>query len=285
MNNLNKNIPNLKLLQNLAEHLWGTESWSQRSSELTPINITRYTGPLNSPKLTKHPFWEFIYIFKGTGKIYFEHSKHINIQSGTAVLVPPNYSHRESALKNVDIFWIGLLGNRLNDISTQTVIWKQQKNFGDMLEKLWLKAHAQNKKKKIGPQVDCMMGFILSEFISQAPENDIPATMEDAVEFLKKNFSRPIKFSYLSAKLGYSEGYFYRTFKKAYHKTPVQFLTEIRVQHALEMLYRTTWSFDKIARNVGFRDGLYLSRVMKKTFAKSPSELKKILSKEHNENE
>jgi hypothetical protein len=71
-----------KLLQIPPRDYWGGASWEKRSTELSVLYATRFCSSLASPIFTKHKFWEFIYIFKGSGEFRVNSPVHINSFTG-----------------------------------------------------------------------------------------------------------------------------------------------------------------------------------------------------------
>ena len=71
----------------------------------------------------------------------------------------------------------------------------------------------------------------------------------------------------------YCSDYLCRLFREEMHTTPGRFLTDLRLQRAADLLLsdgeRTAVS--EIARQCGFRDPLYFSRMFKKRYQASPS--------------
>ncbi|MEI8197273.1 MAG: AraC family ligand binding domain-containing protein, partial [Phycisphaerae bacterium] len=86
----NLDLADMLLVQHLDQGLW---AGSDRSTELTPLYVRRYAGPRDRSVLTRHPFWELIYTFKGEGR--FLGPEPLTLRPGSAVLVPPGIRHTE----------------------------------------------------------------------------------------------------------------------------------------------------------------------------------------------
>ncbi|MEG1651366.1 MAG: helix-turn-helix transcriptional regulator, partial [Oscillospiraceae bacterium] len=69
-----------------------------------------------------------------------------------------------------------------------------------------------------------------------------------------------------------SQSYFSALFKKVTSQTYVNYLTEIRLQKALELLEHTEEKTYFIANSVGYDEPNYFSYVFKKRFGISPSQ-------------
>ncbi len=92
-----------------------------------------------------------------------------------------------------------------------------------------------------------------------------------AVAYIEKNFSHDISIAELSATVGYSERQLSRLFTETFSKTPVEYITRLRMHRAMELLRSTTETIGEIAWQCGFPDPNYFSRVFKKYTGQTPS--------------
>lgn len=75
----------------------------------------------------------------------------------------------------------------------------------------------------------------------------------------------------LSQIAGLSAKHFSDVFKKAYGQSPHEYMTEIRLTQAKQLMLRSGYKLKDIAHEVGYRDEFYFSRVFKKETGVSPS--------------
>ncbi len=79
-------------------------------------------------------------------------------------------------------------------------------------------------------------------------------------------------------KTGFDKDYFRRCFKKETGKTPTQYLTDLRIAHAKQLLSDVkSFSIRSIAHSCGFSDSLYFSTCFKKHVGFSPLAYRKHL--------
>ncbi|MNZ25963.1 HTH-type transcriptional activator Btr [compost metagenome] len=91
-----------------------------------------------------------------------------------------------------------------------------------------------------------------------------------AIDYMEQNYPYSIHRDKLATMAGVSPDYFTRVFKKTTGKSPVEYLNEIRIKHAKQLLLSTNDSMRSIAQNVGFSDEFYFSRKFKSMSGKSP---------------
>ncbi|SHM66241.1 AraC family transcriptional regulator [Gracilibacillus kekensis] len=105
----------------------------------------------------------------------------------------------------------------------------------------------------------------------QQKDGDLPIAIAKAVTFMKENYKGDIGLDEIVAVSGLSKYHFTRLFTKTVKDTPIQFLTKIRIEHALEMLQHSELSIDEIANKVGYSTSNYFSKVFKSLLGESPS--------------
>ena len=78
-----------------------------------------------------------------------------------------------------------------------------------------------------------------------------------------------------------SEVHFRRCFKQIYHVSPQQYLTELRLARAKELLKYDTTPIAEIAQESGFADPCYFSRLFKRKTGYAPSEYRVMFGTPH----
>ncbi|MBQ9774067.1 MAG: helix-turn-helix transcriptional regulator [Clostridia bacterium] len=120
---------------------------------------------------------------------------------------------------------------------------------------------------------------ILAALAANAPtsEDGESTAFSRAVELLTREYRDPdLSFPAVCERAGLSESAFRRKFCARYGKPPVRFLAELRLSEAQRRLISTQESVEEIALACGFRDVKYFSRVVKRHFGCTPSELRFI---------
>ena len=76
----------------------------------------------------------------------------------------------------------------------------------------------------------------------------------------------------MAENIGYSESYFGYAFKKKYKMSVSQYIRELQLAKAKDLLENTSFSVASVASYVGFDDSNYFSSLFKKYFGLSPKE-------------
>ena len=100
----------------------------------------------------------------------------------------------------------------------------------------------------------------------------LPSTaLHLVLQYLSKHFAEPISCPDLAALATVSVTQLYRYFKAKTGYAPGQYVTLVRLQHALFLLQHTAMKLDEIGGKCGFGDGRYLRRVCNKVLGCAPT--------------
>jgi ABC-type Fe3+-hydroxamate transport system substrate-binding protein len=100
---------------------------------------------------------------------------------------------------------------------------------------------------------------------------DLNQTLTLTLEYIEQHYPEGITRDKLADLAGMSADYYSRAFKKKVGKSPMEYLTEIRINQAKQSLVLSRDSFRTIAHSVGFSDEFYFSRKFKAATGRSPS--------------
>lgn len=101
---------------------------------------------------------------------------------------------------------------------------------------------------------------------------DYSEPIKKTVEFLNLNFSQKIALPQLAKRIGLSEVYLSKIFKKEVGMTIFQYIAHLRCTQAAEMLKGNDISIQEISSYVGYPDNNYFVKVFKANFGMTPSE-------------
>ena len=99
--------------------------------------------------------------------------------------------------------------------------------------------------------------------------------LKTPVNYIRTNYMRPIRLNVLAEVSHLSISALERRFKKFLSKTPKQYITDVRLEHARRLLVGTSLPIALVAEQSGFIDASYFSRRFKQKFVLLPSKFRK----------
>jgi len=102
-----------------------------------------------------------------------------------------------------------------------------------------------------------------------------PAPLLQAIRHIERRFSDPLSNAELARLAGMSERSFTRQFIRCQGVSPRQFIMQVRVRAAADLMATTDASLDEIAEKTGFPNRAYLSRVFAKITGESPARFRR----------
>ena len=94
---------------------------------------------------------------------------------------------------------------------------------------------------------------------------------------LQSSLSQDITLGDLAHWSGYTPQHLNRVFRKVLGVTPLQHLTRMRLEKAAELLSDQQLTLAAIAREVGFEDVYYFSRLFKQHYRQSPTHYRQAM--------
>lgn len=108
--------------------------------------------------------------------------------------------------------------------------------------------------------------------VSQQTDN-----LQDITEYMERHYAEKLAVGRIASHFGYSREYFSRLFKRGTGVTPDQYLTEIRLQSALDDLLNGADTIVQIAEHNGFANTKSFSKAFKGRFSVTPA----VFRREH----
>lgn len=107
------------------------------------------------------------------------------------------------------------------------------------------------------------------------PEHQYRFVIGDVIAFMNRNLKRNIGIPELVTASKMSKRNLFRKFKLATGNTPVEYLLQLRLKKAAEMLLATNLTLGEIAMECGFCDSNYLCRMFRKHMNTTPGKFRK----------
>lgn len=124
---------------------------------------------------------------------------------------------------------------------------------------------------------------LLAEYIRLADRNtevvwkERDEEMRNVLSYIHENFKRNLTVGELAAVCHMHPTHFIRAFKLKMAQTPHQYVANVRMEYARQLLDRSDRSMVEIAEDAGFYDLAHFSRTFKRYYSMTPTQYRKTL--------
>ena len=217
-------------------------------------------------------FYSLIYVMEGQMELEYE-GKTIPVKEGEAVLVDFRKPHSYRALTNhLDKWemlfkgdgsegWYGLVTGEGKH--RFRVTGKLQGTLTNLMEEL----------EKPVPQDHTISLLIHKMFCNMIDQNAVSLSppVEEAVIYMNSHYSSPLQISDIADHVSLSRYYFTRLFRKETGRTPNEYLADVRINAAKEMLTDKILSIAEIAERCGFSNTSHFTRFFREKTGQTPA--------------
>lgn len=116
---------------------------------------------------------------------------------------------------------------------------------------------------------------VLSDGEAQKSDG-LPPLVAKAVEYIEEHYNENLTLQQVAEQIGITGGYLSTLFAQNLNRGFVEYLNEVRIEHACIYLQQNYLKTYEIAYKVGFNDEKYFSRVFKKIKGESPAAFRKM---------
>lgn len=145
---------------------------------------------------------------------------------------------------------------------------KEYLRIFDRMYRLWLEDGQANH-----PRLMSLFYELLSHLADEQREPKPSELLAPAMKLLSRSlFDSELTVAALAAHVNLSEAYFRRLFKQAFGTSPKQYVLELRIRQAKQLLSEHTASVSAVAEYCGFSSVYHFSRAFKAATGQTPSE-------------
>ena len=247
----------------------------------------------------RHTCYELHYIYKGSGNVDIE-GMFYHLEPGDLYITAPLTPHEQNlddigmieyALR-FDVKKLNAHGinptiekeaNQLIELLKKSCnkIYKNANNIGVLFEKAFMEAHDKtpgyfiNVRQAITEIV--ILSARLSYIANEEKTYDLPSRSNEATQltkvtnYINQNIDSEISNKELAKSIHISERQLHRLTKNASDLSPHQYVTQLRINYAKELLDKRIYTLKRISEMTGFSSEFHLSSTFKKFEGMSPT--------------
>ncbi|MFM0598751.1 AraC family transcriptional regulator [Streptococcus suis] len=230
------------------------------------------------------------FITNGKGKITINGDT-TELTAGDIFVLPKNQSifYQADGIEPWTYTWVGFSGSRAETILSQT----------RLLENYYLHSHLESDilKKMIDinqtevqslPMITELilighLNQLLAALVQEFPNESLKESstlaknyVHHAIKIIHTQYNNPVKVSEIAQQLALSRSYLYKIFKQETGYSIKDYIVQVKMNYACQLLANPDLSITEIANSVGYFDPLAFSNTFKNQYHMSPSDYRKF---------
>lgn len=220
----------------------------------------------------KHSCFEIVITTYGSGTTIVQNSE-FSVSADSVIIIPPDFSHSHYSNSEFSDMFIQLTDTPLPN---EPAIFKDTTHEITELAKMIYNNYIQ-KDGNYKNTLQYLIGAFYEYLIKHCKSKSKYEFVFQLKNMLTQNLSNPqFVISDAAKKIGVSYEYMRHCFKEEIGRTPLEYLTVIRLEQAKRYLTASRfYSVSDIAFLCGFSDAYYFSRCFKKHIGVSPYKYRK----------
>lgn len=257
--------------------------FSNSNSDILNISSIGYSADKKITRYGPSVRDQYIIHYVISGKGYFNNN---SVNAGQGFLITPGMFEEYHSDHDEPWEFLWFISNDEKMKQLFTIFGANEKtnifdySYIDAVKKL--KSHLILNKNKICNSYE-MLELFLSVFKNHTENNfnknqksNANIYLDAAINYIHTNYSNSITVNELTSLLGISQPYLYKIFMENLKKSPKQYIQDLKLTHAENLLKNTDMSITQIALSVGFQDVLTFSKFFALKSGLSPSAYKNI---------
>lgn len=239
-------------------------------------------APLHSFGPAVRPNYLIHFVMDGKGIFNIESSTY-QLSAGEGFIIEPGKQtfYQADAREPWTYFWIGFDGTLAEDILSKMGLGHSHltfrcENWTEMRDIVFdmLKYNRANDADEL--MIESLLFKLFSSLMSGIAIG-VPGTVKGneyvrkAIEFIQNNYARPIHVKDVADYVNINRGYLYSLFKSEMNMSPQEYLSNLRLTRAAELLNTTNYSVEVIATSNGYGDPVVFTKAFKKMHGVSPT--------------
>ena len=230
---------------------------------------------------------KFYYLTEGSFSITIGDTEY-TAQPGDWFFIPAGMMHSYSNIPGVEMkkYWMHFdIYPSVNLLAPLQVAHKVNASRCTKVQELFREFAKLRKSPDLCDRlrVKAILLNLLAEYIRLADKNtqvvweERDEDMRNVLAYIQVNFRRNLTTEELAGVCHMHPTHFIRAFKLRMAQTPHQYIADVRMEYARQLLDRSDRSIIEIAEDAGFYDLAHFSRTFKQYYSMTPSQYRKAL--------
>lgn len=228
----------------------------------------------------QRPYNWLIYTRSGSGSVTTDYAE-LPLRAGTMVVVPLNHLCHYRCHEPMEIgacaFTLqvaqGIDAFDLLAAPEQPLPVSDSQLFAAIIEAT---DDNQGKLQAMGAMYQLLSGFMRDARLLHAGIDNDFLRLQKVIRYIDEHLTDTLQIHQLAALNGHSEGHFSRWFSGLMGISAKRFISNKRIEQATRLLLFSNLNIDAVARQCGYKDPLYFSRVFKQHIGLAPTAYRKI---------
>lgn len=228
--------------------------------------------------------YQLYYVAGGKAHFFLDNKERI-LPKGSVVLFRPGEPQKYDiyARDTPETYWVHFTGSEVEGLLEHYGFKKGEKLFytgnvqdfqhiyGQMIRELQLRR--TNFKDLLALNMRTLL-LMINRHITESKNAgaQVIDEIEKAIHYFNDNYNKQIVIEKYAEQHLMTPCWFIQNFKQLTHTTPMQYIVNLRLTNAMNMLENRNYNVAQIASAVGYDNPLYFSRLFKKHTGLSPTE-------------
>ena len=229
--------------------------------------------------------YQLIYLAKGSYCFHIG-DREVVLKGGQALLYKPFEKQYYHSLDTCDVefYWAHFTGSECENILRSFGFWDENVFYVGMSDKfplLYKWAIKELQLKRLG-YIELATGYFMQilslmsrNYLQSADDTSESHIAEKAMIYFHRHFNEDISIDDFAKSLNITPCWFRKCFKNRTGVSPKQFINDIRLAYARELLLTSDIKINEIAEQAGYENAYYFSRIFTKNTGVSPMQFRK----------
>ncbi|MDP2336495.1 MAG: AraC family transcriptional regulator [Bacteroidota bacterium] len=272
---------------NLSVNTIGFESIPLHSAYPTNVHPHAYNFNFERGRLL-HEF-QILYITKGKGQFASTCKQLCEVSEGSVFFLFPNewHTYRPDEKTGWEVYWVGFSGSFASNLVDGNYLSKSNPivniGYDEEIVSLYKKILDVSNSERPGYQqllsgmVIHLLAYLLyREKDKNWKDKEVLNKIDKARLIIRERINSPLSPEELAASLNMSYTWFRRMFRQYTGMAPAQYITQLKIQKAKELLSVSNKPIKEIAIELGFESIDYFSTSFKKHIQMTPGEFRNL---------